>query len=300
MKEWEKARETIENLENNMHDLRKYGFSFITALLAAESLLIPAGSSSTALPDSIKVAVLAVTLILIVTLHLIDRNYQALQSAAASRAKILERTLNLQLTEVMSLRYRTSRVQWYVTGVYAAFTVGVLVLGSVVLYPNYIYIIVLWLAAIIALIFVMLSAGPNYPYGRIDWTLDRLKCKAGEEVGITLTNLYEKEIKFEHGQIILGKPGKLNKPIYFKEQIIFKIVREDDGTVVKIEKVDQLSIIGGDSHTWFWKIPPRVKEGMYSVHRAVLERRKYHLKPEYSLRPLLRKLRISSKVDGVD
>lgn len=41
LKEWEIARGTLENINKHLLDLRKYGFTFITALMAAETLLIP-------------------------------------------------------------------------------------------------------------------------------------------------------------------------------------------------------------------------------------------------------------------
>ena len=276
LKEWETARNILKDFDAHLHDLRKYGFSFLTALLAAESLLIPTwlpSSNSTVLPEHIKVAVLLVDLILIVALQLIDRNYVVFQRAAATRAKVLERILNLELTEVISQRYTKTHVQSYVTGVYAFFTLGVSVLGAAVLYPNYIYIAFLGLVAIIAQILVMIFVRLHYPYGRIDWTLDRLQCNSGDEVGITLTNLSGETIEFKQGDIM------------------WQIVKEDDKSVVKIEKADRLlSIKAEDSYTWLWKTDG-VKEGIYRVHRAILNGRD---RPP-TLKSLLRKLRIKVK-----
>jgi len=61
-KEWEVARNVLKEFDDRIHDLRKYGFSFLTALLAAEALLIPGPIAEAAgkagIPDLIKLAVL--------------------------------------------------------------------------------------------------------------------------------------------------------------------------------------------------------------------------------------------------
>lgn len=83
MKEWETARGVLKDYDERTHDLRKIGFSFITALLAAQSLLIPnlvpGVASSNALPEFVKLSVLLVTLLLIITLRLIEKMYQLFQ-----------------------------------------------------------------------------------------------------------------------------------------------------------------------------------------------------------------------------
>ena len=297
LKEWEVARNILKDFDAHLHDLRKYGFSFLTALLAAESLLIPTWlppSNSTVLPEHIKVAVLLVDLILIVALQLIDRNYQILQTAAATRAMALERILNLELTEVISQRYTTTHVQDYVAGVYATFTLGVSVLGAAVLYPNYIYIVFLGLVAIIAQILAVIFVRLYYPYGKIDWTLDRLQCNLGDEVAITLTNLSGETIEFK------------------RSRIMWKVVKEDDGKVVKTKKADELcEIKAEDSYTWLWETDKDLDKGVilepgiYRVHRAILEERDrppaesllaiFKGRDRPKLKKLSRKLRIKAK-----
>ena len=93
-----------------LNDLRKYGFTFLTALLAAESVLVPTIYSKsgiaagTVLPNSVKVAVLVINLLLIILLRLLDRNYQVFEDAANGRGLRSERSLNLGLTEIVKLR----------------------------------------------------------------------------------------------------------------------------------------------------------------------------------------------------
>lgn len=147
MAEWTKTRDTIQIFDDKLYDLRKYGFSFITVLLAIEGLLLPyipatlsvnpivtatangtalengnqdgtegtsgdnsSTKSSSGLPDGVKIAVLGVTSLLIVAVKWLDGQYQAYQHAAASRAKVIERLLGLGLTDQLSYRYQFSKL----------------------------------------------------------------------------------------------------------------------------------------------------------------------------------------------
>lgn len=98
LREWEVARGVLTDFDEHLHDLRKVGFTFITALLAAESLILPSRlldanieDITKSLPSETKFAVLLVTILLILALQFIDRNYQVVQGAAAKRAMILEK-----------------------------------------------------------------------------------------------------------------------------------------------------------------------------------------------------------------
>lgn len=159
--EWKMSRDILTEYDGFLNDLRKYGFTFLTALLAAESVLVPTTYTNsneivtgTVLPNPVKVAILGVNLLLIVLLRLLDRNYQVFQDAAATRALVLERTLNLELTEIIKLRYNSGHLRMWVTGLYFAFVIGVTGLGWVVLYPNLNYMAALTVLSIIAFIFV--------------------------------------------------------------------------------------------------------------------------------------------------
>lgn len=273
LKEWEIARNVLKDFDAHLHDLRKTGFSFLTALLAAEALIFPvrlAESGTKILPDETKFAVLLVDLILIVALQLIDRNYQIFQRAAATRARVLERVLNLELTEVISQRYERANVQWYVTAVYLFFVAGVSILGVFALYPNYFYITILLIFAVVAIIAEYLvfkyKVRVRYPYGMMDWTIDRLQCNEGDEIGITLTNLEEKKIKFTKGDTM------------------WKIVKEGDEKVpLHTETLDRSIVIpADDSYTWLWTTKG---VGIHRVHRLTRDK-------DEKFKPLKRKLRI--------
>jgi len=39
--EWQTIRELLFKFDSLVHDIRKYGFSFVTALLTAQAILVP-------------------------------------------------------------------------------------------------------------------------------------------------------------------------------------------------------------------------------------------------------------------
>src|SRR5213076_1903848 len=106
MAEWKVARDLVTKCDDRTMALRKTGFGFITALITAESILAT-GAAGKELSHSGKYAVVLVTLLLLVLLRLVERQGQLVQEAAALRANILERALNLGLTEVISDKYHS-------------------------------------------------------------------------------------------------------------------------------------------------------------------------------------------------
>ncbi len=196
-KEWTVARQTISEFDGRLHDLWKYGFSFLTALLAAESILIPAPVAESMgeiyLPNLVKMGVLLVTLVLILAIGLIDRNYQLFIKALVQRALILERALNIELTETISIRYKGAKVQWFREMLYVLFAGGIVILGYAILWPDYLFYWVV-LAAIgvaLAIVAMMNRLDLHYPHHdqMIDWSLDRNQCRQGDDVAIVITNL---------------------------------------------------------------------------------------------------------------
>jgi hypothetical protein len=265
MEEWKVARELLASFDDRLDNLRKYGFSFLTALLTADSILLPGSVpalADKALSDPVKLAVLVVTLFLIVALQFVDRNYQVFQEAAASRARVLERILNLELTEVISQRYGFDHVHRYVTAVYVAFDIGVGILGSAVFYEDKadVRILVAFeLAVALALIAILYLRRfrLGLPHGAVDWTLDRLRSEAGEEVGITVTNLGKEDIRFQKG-------------------IVLCEIEDEDGVPFRPLKRGRwklnavLTLRHDDSYTWLWNTTGAVPR-IYRANRATIK-----------------------------
>ena len=132
--EWTSCRDVIAKLDDRLTDLRKYGFTLVTALFAVGGLISKwMGTSGTILTPSVQFGVVFVTLILIVTLYLIDDMYLSEQRAAEFRARILETRLNLELTQTTSNLYKRGSMGKGIKVVYIAFLIGATLLGIFVL-----------------------------------------------------------------------------------------------------------------------------------------------------------------------
>ena len=130
LEEWKQSRESIKEYETKVYELRKYGFTFITALLTAQGLFLPwlPGATTTGqeLPLQVKFGVLSATALLIIVLRWFDGNYQGFIYAINSRAIVIERLLNLELTEEIQDRFKAS-VLWLPTIIlYAGFELAVI------------------------------------------------------------------------------------------------------------------------------------------------------------------------------
>lgn len=98
--EWTTTRQVIDKFDGYVNDLRKYGFTLVTGLLAATGYL--SSAPGTAISAGAKLGISVAMLGLIVTLAYLDGAYRSLQRGAIARAIILERSLNLDLTSAIS------------------------------------------------------------------------------------------------------------------------------------------------------------------------------------------------------
>jgi hypothetical protein len=99
--EWTVARKTVDGFDKILVDLRKFGFSFITGLLTAQSLL-GAGTPTSA---QVLYAAIAATIGLIVVLYWMDRLYETMLYGAVYTATKLENHLQMSLTGDISYVY---------------------------------------------------------------------------------------------------------------------------------------------------------------------------------------------------
>jgi hypothetical protein len=255
-KEWETARTLLSFFDDKLYDLRKVGFTFITALIAAQGLL--SGVETEKWPDAIKFAVLLVTILLIVGLTIIERNFIVIQRAGGTRARVLERTINLELSEIIGQRFRSAGLEKFATGLYTFFVFVVLLLGWFTLgsLPFQLAILAVALLAIAAIFLIRNFITVDYPYGKLDWTIDPLVCTQGDEVGITLTNLDEDQpLKFT-------ATDKATKVMWdIRKEGEQESVSKDQGIIKK-----DLEIPPNDSYTWLWSTGTCC--GVYRVYRA--------------------------------
>jgi hypothetical protein len=113
-KEWEQCRTTIGRLDNNLQDIRKYGFALISGLLSASAFLgllgtQTFGASAPAL--QMRVGVIAVIVFLIAALFSVDRYYEILLSGATERAMDLEVQTNPPLRVTKYLSFNATRTR---------------------------------------------------------------------------------------------------------------------------------------------------------------------------------------------
>ena len=126
--EWKEARDTLVSVDNNLHDLRKWGFSFITGLLTVDALFAN-------IPDTWKLAALVGTFVLVAGLALVDRNYHVLEDAIAQRATIIEAKTSFALTYDIKWMYDKTHVWIYYAIVYGIFDFATFVIGILVVKP---------------------------------------------------------------------------------------------------------------------------------------------------------------------
>lgn len=259
LEEWKAARDVLNGFDERLHDLRKYGFTFVTALLAAESILIPGpaavAAGTAAIPDTIKLAVIIATLLLIVGVRVIDKFYRLFQQAAAIRAKIIERAINFELTEVIADRLGAQRFWRYVNLLYYLFAITTGMLGAFILFPNLPAVAAAIIATGVILVAIMqIERGfqlrrkryERYPFND-DWTIDRLEIKRGGNAKITLTNLGEESITFMAGAVVWGIVAEQNQEVVYQRKARTAV-----------------SILKNDNYSWLWSTEG-VKTGIYGV-----------------------------------
>jgi hypothetical protein len=259
LEEWKKARDTLQFFDDKLHDLRKYGFSFLTGLLAAGSILseivLQATLPSTITPERVKFAVFFVTLMLIVALHLLDKNYRVLQQAACTRAIVLERKLNLEFSETMAVRHKHGKIDQHLWYVYKIFILGVAGLGIAILYPHWLLMVFLAICALAAWLFMRrqrkeLQLEFRNPGMCEDWTVSPLECTRDEEIKITLNNLNE-----EPDSAI----------IFEKYYLIWEIKNKYEDIEYQVTPLQNLKVYG--NHSWVVKPSAFENGGKKGVYR---------------------------------
>jgi hypothetical protein len=270
-KEWETARSILSTFDDKLYDVRKYGFGLITTLIAAEGIILT-GVTTTHWPDDVKFTVLLVNILLIAALTIIERNFLVIQKAAATRARVLERTMNLELSEIITQRFHAAGLEIFATGLYTFFVLIVILLGWVTIETLYLQLAITaaGIFAIAAILLIRNYITIDYPHGELDWTIDRLRCTQGDEVGITLTNLAENPLIFK---VTPGKPKVMWLIREEKEQTTAsdEEKKELEETRTQTPSAGQgiitktLELPPDDSYTWLWS--NKICCGVYRIYR---------------------------------
>jgi hypothetical protein len=265
MDEWKEARGILARFDNNLHDLRKYSFTFITALLAANGLL--SQSNQDAYVPPIKATVLFATLGLIVGVKLLDQHYRLYEQAASLRARMLEARLDLDITTDIAIYYDVGSWWKYIQGLYYALVLLAGMVGVAILWHTG------WVVWILIAVLVSVSSvwviDRSHLNAMADWSVDRFVLKSGEPVRITFTNLdpANKE-NFKDSAKSVASSFRLHWRITEYAKPSGAIIKEDgQAASMPVEQfvvkdrldIDDLYYLG--AREWLWKA--EVPEGLY-------------------------------------
>lgn len=206
--EWKETRSVLARFDENLHDVRKYGFTFLAALFTIDSLQT---LLSDTISDPVRLGMILITITFIVTLWILDLDYQKYQQAAAIRAKILETMLNFELSETISYKYKREKMFHWILYLYLAFVFIAVIIGFIIISAAAYILLMIGFALVGAAAILYLSshltinlfhADDQYDgtfrqeyvqrYNTLpkeDWILDKVSCKKGDLVKITFTNL---------------------------------------------------------------------------------------------------------------
>jgi hypothetical protein len=127
--EWKEARSTISRFDGYLDALRKYGFTVVAGLLAANSIQIYFSFN-----NFTKFFLAVITVAFTVGLYLLDIFYQRIIDAASLRARIIETAvLNLELNETISYRFTKDKLSTYIKWIYIMFIIIAIVIGILVI-----------------------------------------------------------------------------------------------------------------------------------------------------------------------
>lgn len=254
MTEWTETRNVLRVFDDRIHDLRKYGFTFVTGILTAQGILLPyvpatATAEPSGIPDEAKLGVLVATTLLIIVLRWFDGNYQGFQYGASMRAKVLERFHNLELSDTISLRYRVDKLWVPKIILYAGFEGAVIGLAYALLPEHSSWVAYLTIGIVVENILYYRFASPERLRGKFagtDWALDRLRCTNGETVRIMLTNL-----------------GSTDR-ILEKDTIAWKILDKNNVEIHSETVHNTIKVTPSFSYVWAWNVGDK-DPGIYRI-----------------------------------
>ncbi|HUZ79725.1 MAG TPA: hypothetical protein VMV28_03805 [Thermoplasmata archaeon] len=137
--EWKEARLVVDNADTQLAGLRQYGMTFVAGLLAAQGLIeFPLNSSSQAVPNTVKLAIILASYALILGIFDLDLRTRMIQRGAAQRAVELEGTSpiasdGMRLTETIGESYAPWKSIASIDVLYIVFLSATTILGFGVL-----------------------------------------------------------------------------------------------------------------------------------------------------------------------
>jgi hypothetical protein len=99
--EWKECRATIGRFDTILVDLRKVGFSFVTAIVSGATFFFVQDPTKH-VSESAKFATFSFILVLVLVLYVVDRIHQVWLQDAVTRAQTLENLFGYELTKSLS------------------------------------------------------------------------------------------------------------------------------------------------------------------------------------------------------
>ncbi len=154
--EWKEARRQITDLDDTLAGLRKYGFTFITALLAADSILGQATVNAIAvITPEVKLAIFISTLILVAGLYATDNFYGCVQGGASTAvSQIKDQFAKGGLIATISKFYGQKSLWLYIEFLYITFAHAAEILGIIIFYPSGLLVGLMTFATLATLVFI--------------------------------------------------------------------------------------------------------------------------------------------------
>jgi hypothetical protein len=135
--EWKEARSVIARFDKSLQDLRKYGFSFVTAVMAADSVIGQVtGTGSLIVTPRVKFAIILTTIMLVIALYTIDRFSRSIQYGAQLRAIEIEKKLDMGLTNKINEVGNKEKAGAFTDGLYYLFILAAAVLGIALVWSD--------------------------------------------------------------------------------------------------------------------------------------------------------------------
>jgi hypothetical protein len=128
--EWERARQILEKGDEQILDLRKVGFSFVTALITASAYFGGKDTPATADPSYVGPLIAMAAMAALVALFFCDEEIASRQKATAARAGILERFSPVELTDFLRGRAQSERWDGFRRFVYTGFLIVAFLIGA--------------------------------------------------------------------------------------------------------------------------------------------------------------------------
>lgn len=300
--EWKEIRSMVSSYDGYLDSLRRYGFTFLAILLAASTI-----HDFLDLNKFTRALIILMIVFFTLGLYFFDRYYQQYIKTSIIRQRILETVLNFEIGVTLAERYKTENLKHCIKNLYLIFIVieafvgfatltatnasditnnvtvtGTIAPNAINFYLSYSFIFgFLFFIIIVVIGWVFLNKMSSDDFFHIDlkkgapnkedWIIDKLSCKQGDKVRITIINLSkEKKITFVKDDKVCDILPQ-NKGVCCTEshgqRVCESKLQEDNTEELKrtIYANDRIEIPPHGIYSWLWDTTNVLREGIYEI-----------------------------------